>query len=76
MFEFLKKFLTKAPILVQSVEGLDYTVYDDASCHVLGCVVMQAEKKVVYALTQLKPHECNYLIHDMEFKVIVFASKI
>ena len=31
---------------------------------------------VAYASRQLKPHEKNYLTHDMELSAIVFALKI
>ncbi|KAA3461420.1 integrase [Gossypium australe] len=31
---------------------------------------------VAYASRQLKPNECNYPTHDLEFIVIVFALKI
>ena len=31
---------------------------------------------VAYALRQLKPHENNYAMHDLELTAIVFALKI
>ncbi|KAA3466179.1 DNA/RNA polymerases superfamily protein [Gossypium australe] len=37
---------------------------------------MQEGKVVAYASRQLKPHEKNYLTHDLELVVIVFALKI
>ncbi|WMV51160.1 hypothetical protein MTR67_044545 [Solanum verrucosum] len=42
----------------------------------LGCVMMQEEKVIVYALRHLKVHEKNYPNHDMELATVVFASKI
>ena len=42
----------------------------------LGCVLMQDGKVVAYASRQLKPHEQNYITHDLELAAIVFALKI
>ena len=54
----------------------EYTLYSDASCIGLGCVLMQDGKVVAYASKQLKPHEQNYPAHDLELAVVVFALKI
>ena len=51
-------------------------MYSDASKIGLGCVLMQDGKVVAYASRQLKPHEQNYLTHDLELAVLVFALKI
>lgn len=51
-------------------------VYIDASQNGLGCVLMQHEWVIVYALRQLKPHEVNYPIHDLELVVVVFALHV
>ena len=32
----------------------------------LGCMLMQDEKVMAYASRQLKPHEKNYHVHDLE----------
>ena len=37
---------------------------------------MQNGKVVAYASRQLKKHEQNYLVHDLEMAIIVFALKI
>ena len=37
---------------------------------------MQDGKVVAYASRQLKAHEQNYLTHDLELDVVVFALKI
>ena len=37
---------------------------------------MQDGKSVAYASRQLKPHEQNYLTHDLELAAVVFALKI
>ena len=75
-FKRLKEILIKAPVLIQSTLGRDYTVYSDASRIGLGCVLMQDGKVVDYASRQLKPHEQNYPTHDLELAAIVFALKI
>ena len=75
-FERLKEILVEAPVLIQPTSGRDYTVYSDASRIGLGCVLMQDGKVVAYASRQLKPHEQNYLTHDLELEAVVFALKI
>ena len=51
-------------------------IYYDASKDGLRCVLMQSERVVVYGSQQLKNHEQNYPMHDMELAAIVFALKI
>ncbi|KAL5806334.1 hypothetical protein ACOSQ4_029067 [Xanthoceras sorbifolium] len=72
----LKAMLVEAPILIQPVSGKDFVIYSDASHQGLGCVLMQKGKVVAYASRQLKTHELNYPIHDLELAAIVFALKI
>ncbi|KAG8481141.1 hypothetical protein CXB51_025905 [Gossypium anomalum] len=75
-FDQLKTYLTEAPVLVQPESGKEFVIYSDASLLGLGCVLMQEGRVVAYALRQLKPHEKNYLTHDLELAAIVFALKI
>ncbi|KAH9671844.1 Endonuclease [Citrus sinensis] len=56
--------------------GGGFVIYSDASRKGLGCVLMQHGKVIAYAFRQLKNHEQNYLTHDLELAVIVFALKI
>ncbi|GKB73442.1 retrotransposon protein, putative, ty3-gypsy subclass [Tanacetum coccineum] len=51
-------------------------IYSDASKKGLGCVLMQHGRVIAYASRQLKPYEVNYLTHDLELAVVVFALKI
>ncbi|KAA3461215.1 integrase [Gossypium australe] len=76
IFDQLKTLLTKAPVLVQPELGKKFVIYSDASLNGLGCVLMQEGKVIAYASRQLKPHEMNYLAHDLELAVIVFVLKI
>ena len=75
-FDKLKAFLTEAPVLTQPTCGKEYVIFSDSSLNGLGCVLMQDGKVVAYASRQLKPHEKNYLTHDLELVAIVFALKI
>ncbi|KAA3487528.1 DNA/RNA polymerases superfamily protein [Gossypium australe] len=71
----LKALLTEAPMLVQPESGKEFIVYSDASLNGLGCILMQEGKVIAYASRQLKAHEKNYLTHNLDLSVIVFALK-
>ena len=51
-------------------------MYCDASRVGLGCVLMQNGKVIAYAFKQLRRHELNYPIHDLEMAVVIFELKI
>ncbi|XP_070007284.1 uncharacterized protein [Nicotiana sylvestris] len=53
-----------------------YTVYCDASRVGLGCVLIQEGRVIAYASRQLKIHEKNYLVPDLELAAMVHAIKI
>ena len=72
-FQELKKRLTFALVLAIPLGIEVFMVYSDASKKGLGCVLMQHGKVIAYASRQLKPHEVNYLVHDLELAVVVFA---
>ncbi|XP_070020467.1 uncharacterized protein [Nicotiana sylvestris] len=75
-FQKLKTTLTTTSILMlPSYLGM-YTVYCNASCVGLGCVLMQEGRVIAYASRQLKIHEKNYLIHDLGLAAIVHDLKI
>ena len=63
-------------MLTQPTSDREYVLYSDASKIGLGCALMQDGKVVAYAFRRMKPHEQNYLTHDLEFEVVVFALKI
>ncbi|GJT45362.1 putative reverse transcriptase domain-containing protein, partial [Tanacetum coccineum] len=54
----------------------NFVVYCDASHKGLSTVVMQREKVIAYASHQLKVHEKNYTIHDLELRAVVLALKM
>ncbi|GKA69825.1 putative reverse transcriptase domain-containing protein [Tanacetum coccineum] len=59
------------------LEGAEnFIVYCDASHKKLCAVLMKNEKVIAYASRQLKIHEKNYMTHDLELGVVVFALKI
>ncbi|GKE33628.1 putative reverse transcriptase domain-containing protein, partial [Tanacetum coccineum] len=74
-FQTLKNNLCEASILSLSDGVEDFVVYYDASNQGLGCVLMQRNKVIAYASRQLKIHEKNYTIHDLELGAVVFALK-
>ena len=65
-FEKLKAFLIEASVHTHSTYGKEYMIFSDASLNGLGCVLMQEGKVVAYASRQLKQHETNYPMHDLE----------
>ncbi|XP_073222488.1 uncharacterized protein [Cicer arietinum] len=60
--------------LLDQLQGAQF--YCDASIVGLACVLMQQGKGIAYASRQLKRHEVNYPIHDLEMATVIFALKI
>jgi hypothetical protein len=75
-FQELKKRLTMTPVLTMPNMEKPFSIYCDASCQGLGCVLMQDGHVVAYASRQLRKHEEKYLTHDLELAAIVHALKI
>ena len=67
--------MTIAPVLTLPDIHKDFQVYCDASRLGLGCVLMQDGGVVSYASRQLKPHELNYAMHDLDLAAVVHALK-
>ncbi|GJS80002.1 putative reverse transcriptase domain-containing protein [Tanacetum coccineum] len=59
-------YYRSAPILALPEGTEDFIVYCDASLKGYGAGLMQREKVIAYASTQLKVHEENYTTHDLE----------
>jgi hypothetical protein len=74
-FEALKEKLTTAPVLVLPDVHKPFSVYCDACYTGLGCVLMQEGRVVAYSSQQVKVHEKNYPIHDLELAAVVHALK-
>ena len=72
----LKDRLTSATVLTLPEGTKSFIVYCDTSRVGFVCVLMQHEKVIAYAFRQLKVHEQNYPIHDLELAVVVFALRI
>ncbi|KAA0066301.1 hypothetical protein E5676_scaffold602G001640 [Cucumis melo var. makuwa] len=75
-FQELKKRLVSSPILTLPTPGVEFEIYCDASHQGLGCVLMQEGKVVAYTSRQLKTHEYNYPMHDLELAIVILALKI
>ena len=75
-FNELKMRLTSAPVLTLPLGKDGFPVYYDASRQGLGCVLMQNDKVIAYAFRQLKKHEQNYPIHNLELAAVVFTLRI
>jgi hypothetical protein len=75
-FEELKKRLTSAPVLIQPDACKTFDIYCDASRQGLGYVLIQGGRVVSYASHQLRKHEENYPIHDLELAALVHTLKI
>nr|GEV13276.1 hypothetical protein [Tanacetum cinerariifolium] len=76
VFQLLKKKLCSAPILALPEGSENFMVYCDVSYKGLGMRLMQKEKVIAYASCQLKVHEKNYTIHDLELGAVVFTLKM
>jgi hypothetical protein len=75
-FQTLKDKLTSAPVLAPSDSRKDFMIYCDASRQGLGCVLMQERRVIAYASRQLRPHEENYPVHDLELAAVIYALKL
>jgi len=60
--------------LPSGAEG--FVVYSDASKRGMGCVLMQQGRVIAYASRQLKSHEVNYPVHDLELAAVMFALRV
>jgi len=65
-----------AQVLVLPTGSGPYIVYCDTSRIGLGAVLVQNGKVISYASRQLKIHEKNYPVHDLELAVIIHTLKI
>jgi hypothetical protein len=75
-FRELKERLSFAPMLALPSGAKGFVVYSDASKRGLGCVLMQHGRVIAYTSRQLKLHEVNYPVHDLELVAVVFALRV
>nr|GEW02846.1 putative reverse transcriptase domain-containing protein [Tanacetum cinerariifolium] len=71
-----KDKLCSASILALPEGSEDFVVYCDASLKGYRVVLMQREKVSAYASRQLRTHEENYITHDLELGMVVFALRL
>ncbi|XP_070045602.1 uncharacterized protein [Nicotiana tomentosiformis] len=71
-----KVSLTTTPVLVLPKYSGHYTMNYDAYHFGLGTILMQDGRVIAYAPHQLKTHEKNYHVHDLELALILLALKI
>jgi hypothetical protein len=76
IFQELKKRLTMTPILTMSDMEKPFSIYCDTSDLGLGCVLMQDDHIVAYALRQLRKHEEKYLTNYLKLAIVVHALMI
>ncbi|GJV24982.1 putative reverse transcriptase domain-containing protein [Tanacetum coccineum] len=72
-FQLLKQKLCEAPILALPEGNDNFIVYCNASLQGLGVVLMQREKVIAYASRQLKPHEENYTLMNLELAAVIIC---
>ncbi|GJW05087.1 putative reverse transcriptase domain-containing protein [Tanacetum coccineum] len=65
---YYRRFIEGAPILTLPDGSEDFIAYFDASKKGLGAVLMQREKVIAYASRQLKIHDMNYTLFDLELE--------
>jgi hypothetical protein len=75
-FQELKDKLTSAPVLAPPNAQKDFIIYYDASRQGFGCVLMQECRVIAYASRQVRPHEENYPVHDLELAAVIYALKL
>nr|GEU96768.1 putative reverse transcriptase domain-containing protein [Tanacetum cinerariifolium] len=74
-FQLIKQKLCSASVLALPEASEDFLVYCDASYKGLGALLMQREKVIAYASRQLKIHEKNHTIHDLELGSLPRSSQ-
>lgn len=68
--------MTIAFFLALLINGKNFIMFFDASLYGLGAVLIQYRNVISYTLSQLRPHEKNYLTHDVDLATVVFILKI
>lgn len=74
LMKIIFKTLTLILIILLGLRG--FVVYSDISKNGIGCVLIQNNRVIAYTSRQLKYYKKNYLTHDLELAMVVFAIKI
>ena len=72
----LKTRLVTAPVFMLPDSSNGFVVYCDTFRVGLGFVLIHSGKVIAYVSRHLNPHKKNYLTHDLELTIVVFALKI
>ncbi|KAK8921042.1 hypothetical protein KSP39_PZI020900 [Platanthera zijinensis] len=75
-FDTLKERLMTAPILSLPKWTGGFQIFSDASGCGLGYVLVQHGSVIAFGSRQLKAHERNYPVHDLELATVIFALKL
>ncbi|KAA3470616.1 DNA/RNA polymerases superfamily protein [Gossypium australe] len=67
---YYRRFVKGLSIIASLITRLLQKDVNDTSLNGLGCVLMEEGKVIAYASRQLKPHERNYPIYDLELAAI------
>jgi hypothetical protein len=70
-FNLLKELLTSAPVLNIADPNEIFVVYTDTCKEGLGGVLLQNGHVIGYESRNIKEHERNYAMHDLELSSIV-----
>lgn len=75
-FQRLKELLTRAPFSKIVDLGKYFVVFTDACTEGLGGILMQYDNVICYEPRNIKEHERNYMMHDLELASIVHSLRL
>ena len=75
-FTKIKQLSMTALVLKVPDMNKDFLVCTDASKEGLGCVLMKEGRVITYSSRKLRPHEENYVTHDLDIFSILYALRL
>ena len=75
-FEWVKKALQEAPVLLMPSFHKPFEIRADASGTGIGAVLLQNDRPVAYESRRFKPAECNYTVGEQEMLAVVHACML